>query len=488
MAVLARTLLLVRQERQTAAGKTKKTGGDSMKETKTGGSRVRKTAASAALALMTLLYVLDLLLPLPLGAAAAAAAAAVLLLDLPFMGKTFRLPAWIFFLLGAAVLLFCRAPLSQWEQGLSSMMKTVVILVVMQGLALAMRRGGYEQAAAECLCGRSGSLAGLFCLILLLSHLLAGVMSLGCVVVILAAISPAVRQRLPDSRRFLAASLSWGYCTLFLWAPGTVTVLMSMQVFDLDWQSYFPPAFALSLLGLALGAGIAHFRFRGQSLASAGTETVSPGAWRKLRRLAGVLAVIVAAVALLERLGFSTSIGRLLVTILTVTAVWLTAQGRVPEAPPLLRQWWQDYLPKNQDRAALFLSMGVFSAAIQYSGFGDRLTKLCAWHSGLLGPLVLPLLPLAIVAFSLVGLHPFVSVLMVGPILAGLPLPVTPLQLGLAMSLGCCLSYMLSPFAGLILTLSHELQEPPLRMCLRANLPFAIPYYLLATLAITWLC
>ena len=105
MAVLARTLLLVRQERQTAAGKTKKTGGDSMKETKTGGSRVRKTAASAALALMTLLYVLDLLLPLPLGAAAAAAAAAVLLLDLPFMGKTFRLPAWIFFLLGAAVLL-----------------------------------------------------------------------------------------------------------------------------------------------------------------------------------------------------------------------------------------------------------------------------------------------------------------------------------------------------------------------------------------------
>ena len=488
MAVLARTLLLVRQERQTAAGKTKKTGGDGMKETKTGGSRVRKTAASAALALMTLLYVLDLLLPLPLGAAVAAAAAAVLLLDLPFMGKTFRLPAWIFFLLGAAVLLFCRAPLSQWEQGLSSMMKTVVILVVMQGLALAMRRGGYEQAAAECLCGRSGSLAGLFCLILLLSHLLAGVVSLGCVVVILAAISPAVRQRLPDSRRFLAASLSWGYCTLFLWAPGTVTVLMSMQVFDLDWQSYFPPAFALSLLGLALGGGIAHFRFRGQSLASAGTETVSPGAWRKLRRLAGVLAVIVAAVALLERLGFSTSIGRLLVTILTVTAVWLTAQGRVPEAPPLLRQWWQDYLPKNQDLADFFLSMGVFSAAIQYSGFGDRLTELCAGHSGLLGPLVLPLLPLAIVAFSLVGLHPFVSVLMVGPILAGLPLPVTPLQLGLAMSLGCCLSYMLSPFAGLILTLSHELQEPPLRMCLRANLPFAIPYYLLATLAITWLC
>ena len=128
--------------------------------------------------------------------------------------------------------------------------------------------------------------------------------------------------------------------------------------------------------------------------------------------------------------------------------------------------------------------MGVFSAAIQYSGFAVRLTDFCAARQDLLGSLVLPLLPMSIVAFSLVGLHPFVSVLMVGPILAEMILPVSSLQLGLAMSLGCSLSYMLSPFAGLILTLSQELRESPARICLRANLPFAIPYYLLATLVI----
>ena len=444
---------------------------------------MRKTISNVSMSAMVLLYLLDVLLPFSLSSAASVAAAVVLAVNLPFIGKTFRLPAWAFFLIGAGVLLACRAPLGQWSQGLQSMMKTAVILIVMQSLSLAMGRGGYEAAVAECLRSGTKSLVSLFCLVMLLAHLLASIMSLGSVVVILAAISPALSSRLTGSHRFMASSVSWGYCTLFLWAPGTVTVLMSMQIFGLSWQSYFPPAFALSTLGLALGAGISFLRFHGQTLLG-NHPPAAPAAWKQVKRLILILIVIVAAITILERLGFSTSTGRLLITILIVAAVWLLAQGRIPEMPSVFQLWWQDYLPRNRDLSAFFLSMGVFSAAIQYSGFAARLTDFCAARQDLLGSLVLPLLPMSIVAFSLVGLHPFVSVLMVGPILAEMTLPVSSLQLGLAMSLGCCLSYMLSPFAGLILTLSQELRESPARICLRANLPFAIPYYLLATLVI----
>ena len=89
---------------------------------------------------MVLLYLLDVLLPFSLSSAASVAAAVVLAVNLPFIGKTFRLPAWAFFLIGAGVLLACRAPLGQWSQGLQSMMKTAVILIVMQSLSLAMGR------------------------------------------------------------------------------------------------------------------------------------------------------------------------------------------------------------------------------------------------------------------------------------------------------------------------------------------------------------
>lgn len=220
--------------------------------------RVRKSVSNGAMTAMTLLYLLEVLTGLPAGRAAEAAAAVVLAVNLPVMGRTFRAPAWIFLLAGAGLLLAAGAPASQWLEGLGSMLKTAVILIVMQGLSLA---------------------------------------------------------------------------------------------------------------------------------------------------------------------------------------------------------------------------MGIFSGAVQYSGLSRVLTQFCQDRQALLGPLVLPLLPAAVVLFSLAGLRPFVSVLMIGPILAGLRLPSSPLQLGLAMSLGCCLSYMLSPFAGLILALSGGLEEPPARICLRSNLVYALAYY-----------
>ena len=441
------------------------------------GKRVMDTAGKAAMAVMTLLYLLEVLAGLPTGTAAAVAGAVVLTAKLPVMGKTFRTPAWVFFLVGAGILLATGAPANQWLAGLGSMLKTAVILIVMQGLSLAMSRGKYQEAVRECLGGGTGSPVRLFWMVMLLAHLLASVMSLGSVVVILAAIAPALRGE--ESKRFLAASVSWGYCTLFLWAPGTVTVLMSMQVFDLSWQSYFPPALALALLGLVLGAVLAGVLFRAEArtLALPSGEQPSREAWGKVGRLAAVLAIIVAGITLLEKLGFSTSTGRLLAVTLAVSALWLLVQGRGPEMPPVLRTWWEEALPRNGDLSCFFLAMGVFSGGVQYAGLAQALTDFCQSHQGFLGPLVLPLLPAVVVMFSLVGLHPFVSVLMIGPILAGAGLPASPLQLGLAMSLGCCLSYMLSPFAGLILALSGGLDEPPARICVRSNLIYALIYY-----------
>ena len=451
----------------------------------------QKTISNMAMTCMAVLYLLDILLPLSAEYLTAAAAAVVLLVNLPRMGKTFRLPAWIFALVGAGALLAQGAPLEQWLSGLNAMMNTAVILIVMQTLSLAMHRGGNDLAVSRCLQAGTQSMAGLFCMVMLLAHLLASVMSLGSVVVILAAIQPALEGRMQRSSRFMAASVSWGYCTLFLWAPGTVTVLMSMQIFSLSWQEYFLPAFAISMLGMGVGAILALLIFRGKRLPDAAPPEETPrtarDAWRKVGALAAVLGVIVAGITVLERLQYSTATGRLLVVTLAVSGAWLLAQGKRPGEAPVLRMWWDRCLPGNRDLSAFFLSMGLFSAAIQYSGFDRMLTELCQAHQAFLNGWVLPLLPVVIVLFSLVGLHPFVSVLMVGPILAGMSLAVTPLQLGLAMSLGCCLSYMLSPFAGLILALSGGLRESPVQICAQANLGYAAVYYFLATGAIALL-
>lgn len=441
--------------------------------------------SNGAMTALAVLFLAEALTGVRLSWWMAVAAAVVLVINLPAMGKTFRLPAWIFFLLGTAVLLLGRAPLSQWVEGLNSMLKTAVILMVMQSLSLAMDQGSYEAAVTRCLRGGSGRMAVLYCLIMALSHLLASVMSLGSVVVILAAIGPALEGRLEQGSRFIGSAVCVGYCTLFLWAPGTVTVLMSMQVFSLSWQAYFLPAFLLATLGLVLGAAMALLRFRGRKLAAGdgGVADARPGDRWKLLHLVLVLAVIVVGITLLERLSFSTSTGRLLVVTLAVALVWLALQKGRASPRKMLAEWWNKRLPGNGDLSAFFLSMGFFSSAIQYSGADTMLERFCQTNQAMFAPLVLPLLPLVIVGLSLIGIHPFVSVLMVGPILTGISLPATSLQMGLSISLGCCLSYMLSPFAGLILTLSSGLKEPPIRVC-RGNLGYAALYYLLAVGAI----
>jgi len=442
---------------------------------------MRKMVSNTAMTLVVALYLFEALTGCRVSVVTAAAAAVILALNLPYIGKTFKAPAWIFFIIGAVILLAARAPVSQWEYGMNSMLKTVVILISVQSLSLAISRGGYEKAVSDCLGCGSGKVWPLYCLLMVISHILASVMSLGCVPIIIAAILPAIQGKMDNEKDFIVGAVTCGYCTLFLWAPGTVTVLMSMQVFDIGWKEYFMPAFALAVFGMVLAGGVSWFKYHGKKLKADGSgRQTDIKAVKKIGELVLVMAIIVLGIGVLEKIKYSTSIGRLLIVTLLVSFIWLILQTGRSSFKEVLRQWWNEKLEKNDDLSAFFLSMGVFSAAISYSGAESLMVKLCGSFPMLFQTGALWTLPLIIVILSLIGIHPFVSVLMVGPIMAGMALPYSHLQMGLAMSLGCCVSYMISPFAGLILTLSSKIKEKPVHICFNVNLMFAIIYYICA--------
>ena len=462
---------------------------------------IRKQISNAALMLLLCIYVAEAFTGQTFNTLTAIAGAIVLALNIPYMGKTFRIPAWVFCTLGAAIVIIGHAPLSQWVYGFNSMMKTVVILIAVQTLSLAINIGRYEDAVSGVMGGRIHSKAVFFIILLLLSHLLAGVMSLGSVVIIIAAVLPAVIGRIRNERHFIAEAITIGYCTLFLWAPGTVTVLMSMQIFELSWGEYFIPAITLAIIGLVLGCIVGFIQYGRQDKQEAEAlgivdndqlsqdkmnlaelETVSPR--RKIIELILVLALIVAGISLLEYLDFSNASGRMIVVSLIVSVVWIALIKSRNEEADITSLWWNKKLPGNNDLYTFFLAMGIFSAGISYSGLDAAMAGFGAMHSSIIAAGVIPALPLLIIALSLIGIHPFISVIMVGQILTSMSLGVSNLQLGLTMSLGCCLSYMVSPFAGLILTMSDNLKLTPAEICFKINLKFAILYYAAALIYI----
>ena len=533
-------------------------------------SAIRKNISNAALMLLLAVYVVSAFTGKNMNGLSAAAGSVVILLNLPFMGKTFKIPAFVFAVIGVIVLAAGHAPLSQWMYGINSMMKTVVILIAVQTLSLAINVGKYESAVSDVLNTDIKNTALLFVILLLLSHLLAGVMSLGSVVVIIAAVYPAVRGRMDNEESFIAEAITIGYCTLFLWAPGTVTVLMSMQVFDLSWSEYFFPAVMLAGLGLLLGCTAGFIRYRklefGQTAEKCasddsaecvqagvnnditkdkelctehnifgnkvlqnvndtagnkiiytavsnmttgsintknaanaddlntntavddngvyGVHRMKNAARRRICELALVLIVTVAGISLLEKIGFSNAAGRMTVVSLIVSAVWMLLLKRRIDISGIPKLWWDKKLPGNNDLYTFFIAMGLFSGAVSYLGADSMLTGIGAAYGDMIGKMIIILLPLAVIALSLIGIHPFISVIMLGQAVNAMPLGVTALQLGLSMSLGCCLSYMVSPFAGLILTMSDALNMKPAEICFKINMKFAVLYYAAAVIFI----
>jgi len=441
--------------------------------------------SNIAMIMLVVLYIIEAVTGYSVSWLTAISAAVVLAINLPKIGKTFKKPAWIFFILGSVILIFERAPIGQWIYGLNSMLKTVVIFISVQTLSMAIGRGGYEKAVSDCLGSGVKNIWILYCLLMVVSHILASVMSLGSVVVILAAIFPAVQGKMEKENDFIISAVTCGYCTLFLWAPGTVTVLMSMQVFNIGWQEYFLPAFILAMFGIILGGFVSWFKYHNKDLSvERENEKIDLNALKKIGVLVFVMVVIVLGIGVMEKLELSTSIGRLLIVTLLVSFVWLLSQTKSDFIKEIPKEWWNNKLPKNGDLSSFFISMGIFSAAMSYSGIENMMVDMAGRFPMFFQMGAIWTLPLIIVVLSLVGIHPFVSVLMVGPILAGMNLPYSNLQMGLAMSLGCCVSYMVSPFAGLILTLSNGVKETPSHICFKVNLGFAFLYYVLSEILI----
>ena len=410
---------------------------------------------------------------------------ALLLIFLPRMSKSFRIPAWIFTLCGAAMLIWKEAPATVWAQGLNSMLLTAAIIVVMQTLSIAIGAGNYSQAISDAMRRCAKNQGVLYFLVEIFAHLLCSILNIGEVIIVLGSFDRKLTDQIEDYPNYVSGAIARGHCTAFLWAPGSVTVLMTLQLFGLEWPEYVLPAVGLACLGIALGGGMEYPKLRGRALAGEDTAP-APGSFRKLWTLAAVIVVIVCGISFLEPLFPQTSSGeRLILAVAVVSVVWLLSQVRSGKIGEQIKKFCIDTLPDSGSLCAFFISMGFFSNALQYMGLDVILERAAAPLSTLPVLLLLAVVPLVIIAFSLIGVHPMVSLAVLAPLFTQLTGNASALQLSLSTALGCCLSYMLSPFAGLVLLLSHLLHLPARQIALARNFRFSVLYYVISVILIT---
>lgn len=416
-------------------------------------------------------------------------AALLLVLNLGRMQKTFRFAAWSFTLIGIAGLIYGHAGGNQWVEGFTSMLSTAVILIAVQFLAFAIWCGEYEKNVRAALKNITAKPAILYILIMVLTHVLSGVMSLGAVPVVIAAILPAVEGRIRHARRFIASAICCGYCTLFIWAPSSLTALIGTQIFHVDWQSYCFPALGFAILGMLLAGGYALIVYRRADEMKAGSEkegnfinngNVEKPDWMRIFHIAAALISIAVLIMIMEKLHFSDNFGRMLLSILLAALVWIATQNGKNKDREGRKLWWERTLLGNTDLVIFFISMGLFSAGLQAAHVPEILTVIFSGYIKIPDAGFLVLMPLIIILLSMIGIHPFVSMMVVGPLIADMGLGIAPLKLALAICLGGCEAYMLSPFSGVILTLSSELQIPVMKIGFVNNIKITAAFFVLS--------
>lgn len=406
----------------------------------------------------------------------------VLLSGLTLMGKGFKTATLVFLLAGSLLLLYSGQPVFVWIGAVNMMTSVIAIWIVMQAFSIPIKLGEYNIAVRYWLNKSFGGPRALFIFTTVVTHVFTSFLMLGAIPVVVSLMEHTLKQSVDNYERFMATATSRGYCLASLWAPGAINLSLVMQATGRSWSEVFIPGVVLSILGVGLSyfieakAGL----FSGGKLYTATITQKVSGNQREKYRAFQIIAVVLGLVLLtlvLDKLHFGAAYNRIILAGLVVFAVWMVTLRKQPNLKQIATAYWNIDMLKAADLAPFFIAIGLFSAAVENSELMMVIQNFLQGVSNELGLLAIVLIPLLIILCAVFGLHPFITIVMLGKILMLLNLPVPPLTIALCLALGGSISYMVSPFAGVIMTIAKSINVKGGDIAIRWNWFFCIAYF-----------
>ncbi len=395
----------------------------------------------------------------------------------PLQGAGFRKITLGFLLAGCAILAYYQMPPEAWMQSFVSMTNVIAIIAVMQLFSLPIEIGGYSKAIEYWLKKSFKKESSLFLFSMTITHIFSSFLLFGTVPVMVSLFSAALKDNIPDFRRFLAAAIVRGYGMALFWTPGAVIMLLVLQVTEVAWFDLFVPGILLSLIGILTAYLFEHVTRLNKPIASAGSaQEVAPdiaaSAVRQSVHIVLVVLGLLVFVSFFEVFSVGSGTGRILLAGLLVAGIWLWHYRNHPQFIAALRRHWDNGIVKAVDLAVLFTAMGLFAGAIDLSGILIQFQPVLQNGINQLGALSILVIPLVYILLAIAGIHPFILVVILGKVLMALALPLSPVSLALLLLLASCVSFIVSPFAGMVLMTAKFLNVRPVEVAWKWNAGF----------------
>ena len=239
------------------------------------------------------------------------------------------------------------------------------------------------------------------------------------------------------------------------------------------------PGFLLSLLGLATSYLLEHFAWLNRPIVAAdrGAE-VSEQQARLARKQSWHILLVVIGLILsvlgLDIFSVGTGTGRILLAGLAVAGVWLLYYRNHSAFLSTFRRFWDSGVIKAADMAVLFIAMGLFAGAVDHSGLLTSFQPTLQAVANQSGRFSLVAVLFGYIALAVAGIHPFILVVILGKILMSLSLQLAPISIALLLLVASGVSFIVSPFAGMILMTAKFLNVKPVEVAWKWNVVYCL--------------
>jgi len=416
----------------------------------------------------------------------------LMFLGFPVMNNGYRIPTVVFLIAGVFLLISFSQPVSALVNGAVSMANLVSIVVVMQLFSVPVDVGDYGPAIERLIVRYAKKEKHLFLIVSLVSCMFGSFLLLGIIPVILALLKPTIDKNVQDNTRFAATSILRGYNAALFWAPGAVVVLLTLQATNTRWTQIFPFGFLMCVLALCT-ANIFEkklvLRDRPiRSVTDSNYINALPGerkAWFRMSEILLVVTGIIIGIYLLDTFTSLSITHCVVITGVVIFLIWMFSLRKKSGKAQAMAGYWKTGILKSTDLVTMFVGLGIFAEAVKVSGiieyFLPFLSDVISYKF-----LFLALLPAVIILLSLVGIHCFISIAIIGNLLSAVPLPYSMLPVVAAILTGSVMAFSVSPFAGSTLTMSKFLDCSSIDVAVRWNGLYIAILYIEAVLLI-WL-
>lgn len=411
----------------------------------------------------------------------------VIVLSFTVVTGTSKLIGYGSFALSIFLFLYSNAPLSVWQQALQENLFLVVMFTMVPLLGIPIQHGGYTKALQGVFERHVNTNSRYYLLVSFISAFVGVLVSLAVVPLVYEICRASSRS---SNKKLLSSAISRGFTTCTIWAPTTAAIALIVQLTGTEWPMFFPFAILCGIIAGVVGYIMTIFEEK-RAESDPNSNAEEPGEDFKLSKVVELSVfgmILIAGIAIISLItGVSTIIVVSLASLI-YPVIWL---GIIKRLPILLREFMGDYfnnrLPTLKNEIILFVGAGLLANSINYSHLGDYVPQIL---SQLVGSNVL-LLTVVIIGitliFSALGVHPIVTVTIIGGTVQAATYGVTPTYLALVLAISWAMGISISPSAANVIAVSGIVGESPIQVGIRWNGLYVLVATTVLILSITFL-